>query len=83
MVRAAIDGLLDDVPTRVDPNFGVAVPVHCPDVPDSFLDPRSTWADPDAYDRTAARLARMFRENFADYADGVEPAIAAAGPTAA
>jgi phosphoenolpyruvate carboxykinase (ATP) len=80
MVRAALDGGLDGVPTRIDPNFGVAVPTSCPDVPESFLDPRATWADPDAYDRAAARLSEMFRENFAGYAEGVDAAIAAAGP---
>ena len=57
MVRAAIDGRLDDVPTRIDPTFGFEVPLECPDVPASFLDPRATWADPDAYDRQAAALA--------------------------
>jgi phosphoenolpyruvate carboxykinase (ATP) len=80
MVRAALDGRLRDVETRIDPNFGVAVPLHCPDVPDSFLDPHGTWSDPDAYDRAAAKLADMFRENFAAYADGLDPEIEAAGP---
>jgi phosphoenolpyruvate carboxykinase (ATP) len=51
-------------------------------VPASFLDPRSTWADGSAYDAAAARLTTMFRDNFADYADGVDAAIAAAGPGA-
>jgi phosphoenolpyruvate carboxykinase (ATP) len=80
MVRAALDGRLATVPTRVDPNFGLAVPTSCPDVPASFLDPRSTWADPEAYDRAAARLTTMFHDNFANYRDGVSEAIAAAGP---
>ena len=80
MVRAALDGVLDGVPTRVDPNFGVRVPLTCPDVPDAFLDPRATWADPAAYDRAAARLARMFADNFGPYADGVSEAVRAAGP---
>jgi phosphoenolpyruvate carboxykinase (ATP) len=83
MVRAALEGGLAGVPTRVDPNFGVAVPTSCPDVPASFLDPRTTWPDADAYDRAAARLSEMFRENFAGYAEGVDPAIAAAGPGSA
>ena len=30
MVRAALDGALDDVPTRLDPNFGVEVPTDVP-----------------------------------------------------
>jgi phosphoenolpyruvate carboxykinase (ATP) len=83
MVRAALDGRLKDVETRIDPNFGFAVPLHCPDVPDSFLDPRGTWADAAAYDRAAAKLCAMFRENFANFADGLDPAISAAGPTGA
>jgi len=83
MVRAALDGRLADVETRIDPNFGVAVPLHCPDVPDAFLEPRGTWADGEAYDRAAAKLTEMFRENFAAYADGLAPEVAAAGPGAA
>ena len=82
MVRAALDGALATVPTRLDPNFGLAVPLHCPDVPDAFLDPRGTWSDPAAYDAAASRLAAMFGANFAAFADGVPPAIAAAGPGA-
>jgi phosphoenolpyruvate carboxykinase (ATP) len=80
MVRAALDGRLDDVPYRTDPVFRVAVPTVCPDVPSDVLDPRSTWADPEAYDRAADRLAAAFADDFARYAEGVDPEIAAAGP---
>ena len=80
MVRAALDGTLATAETRIDPIFRVEVPLTCPDVPASFLDPRATWADPAAYDRQAAALAAMFAANFADYADGVEEGIRAAGP---
>jgi phosphoenolpyruvate carboxykinase (ATP) len=80
MVRAALSGALDGIPTVTDPVFGVAVPTSCPDVPAAFLQPRSTWADPAAYDRQAAALARMFVENFAAYADGVPESVRAAGP---
>ncbi len=59
---------------------GVEVPVSCPDVPASFLDPRSTWADGVDYDAAAAKLARMFADNFAGYADGAGEAIRSAGP---
>jgi phosphoenolpyruvate carboxykinase (ATP) len=81
MVRAALSGRLDDVETRTDPHFGVEVPRTCPDVPSSFLDPRSTWPDVDAYDHAARRLAAMFAENFTAYADGVGDAIRSAGPS--
>jgi phosphoenolpyruvate carboxykinase (ATP) len=82
MVRAAINGDLDGVETTVDPVFRVAVPMHVPGVPDEVLRPRTTWADPDAYDETARRIAGMFHDNFAKYADGVSEAIRAAGPVA-
>jgi phosphoenolpyruvate carboxykinase (ATP) len=80
MVRAALDGSLANVATRTDPIFGIEVPTSCPKVPARFLDPRTTWPDPDAYDRQARQLARMFVENFEAFADGVSEPIRAAGP---
>jgi phosphoenolpyruvate carboxykinase (ATP) len=80
IVRAALDGSLAPVATRTDPVFGIEVPTSCPGVPSQFLDPRATWADPAAYDRAAAILARMFADNFEAYADGVSEAIRNAGP---
>jgi phosphoenolpyruvate carboxykinase (ATP) len=44
----------------------------------SLLDPRSTWRDPEAYDRKARELARMFRDNIAKF--DVSEAVSAAGP---
>jgi phosphoenolpyruvate carboxykinase (ATP) len=44
------------------------------------LHPRNTWSDPAAYDTMARKLAHMFEANFAQYADGVSPAIRSAGP---
>jgi phosphoenolpyruvate carboxykinase (ATP) len=67
MVRAALSGALDDAPLAHDPIFGLGVPQGCPGVPAELLDPRSTWADPDAYDRQARALAARFQENFAQY----------------
>jgi phosphoenolpyruvate carboxykinase (ATP) len=81
MVRAALNGLLDDVPTRTDPIFNVEVPASVPGVPSEVLDPRATWQDTAAYDAQAHKLARMFAQNFAVYADGVPPSVRTAGPT--
>jgi phosphoenolpyruvate carboxykinase (ATP) len=80
MVRAALNGDLDGVPTVVDPVFRIAVPTTVPGVPTELLAPRSTWADQAAYDSQAGKLAAMFHRNFAAYADGVPDAIRAAGP---
>ncbi len=80
MVRAALNGELEDVGTEIDPIFRVAVPRHVPGVPDEVLTPRGTWPDPAAYDQAARKLAVMFHDNFAKYADGVSDAISDAGP---
>ncbi|MFN8108231.1 MAG: phosphoenolpyruvate carboxykinase (ATP) [Thermoleophilia bacterium] len=58
IIRAALSGALDGAPSRTDPNFGFQVPTHIEGVEDGLLDPRSTWADPAAYDARAAQLAK-------------------------
>jgi phosphoenolpyruvate carboxykinase (ATP) len=80
MVRAAIDGDLNDVEYVTDPVFGLQIPVHCPGVPDDVLQPRATWHDPAAYDRKARQLAGAFTRNFAKFADDVPAAVRQAGP---
>jgi phosphoenolpyruvate carboxykinase (ATP) len=80
MVRAALNGELADVEYRRDPVFGVDVPTKVPGVPSGVLDPRSTWADGAGYDDQAAKLARMFADNFRAYADGVPASVRDAGP---
>jgi phosphoenolpyruvate carboxykinase (ATP) len=80
MVRAALDGRLDGVPTRRDPVFGLAIPTAVPDVPSEVLDPRATWADPARYDAQALKLAGMFRDNFARFTDQVSEDVRGAGP---
>jgi phosphoenolpyruvate carboxykinase (ATP) len=80
MVRAALAGQLDQVPTEADPVFGLQIPKAVPGVPASVLRPRETWQDGAAYDQQARRLADMFRENFSKFADSVPAAVVDAGP---
>ena len=80
MVRAALLGKLDTVATQEDPVFGLHVPTDVPGVPGNVLTPRSTWADGEAYDAAARKLAGMFRENFQKYADRAPERIRKAGP---
>lgn len=79
IVSAATAGLLEDVPMVHDDIFNVEVPVHCPGVPDEVMMPRNTWADKEAYDKTAKDLAQHFVENFKKYTN-MSDAIIAAGP---
>jgi len=83
IVNAALDGKLDSVETVTDPIFGLEVPTECPGVPSDVLNPRSTWADADAYDAQAKKLAGLFQDNFTKYADDVPEDVKLAGPLAA
>jgi phosphoenolpyruvate carboxykinase (ATP) len=80
MIRAALTGALESMPTRRDPYFGIAIPEHVPDVPDEVLDPRGTWADPQAYDAQANLLVSKFIDNFKQFESQVSQAVIAAGP---
>ncbi|MDY8110257.1 phosphoenolpyruvate carboxykinase [Fulvimarina sp. 2208YS6-2-32] len=81
LLAAALDGSLKSAQFRTDPHFGFAVPVSVDGVEDRILDPRSTWADPHAYDRQAKRLIEMFRENFHRFEDSVDSSVIDAAPS--
>ena len=80
LLNAALDGSLNDATFRKDPNFGFEVPVSVPGVHDDILDPRSTWADKDEYDRTAKKLVSLFIDNFTPFADHVDQGVRDAAP---
>ncbi len=83
LLNAALDGSLNDVAFREDPNFGFEVPVAVPGVDDQLLDPRGAWADAAEYDATAQSLVRQFIENFAQFEDHVDEAVRKAAPISA
>jgi phosphoenolpyruvate carboxykinase (ATP) len=80
LLNAALDGSLNNVEFRKDPNFGFEVPVSVPGVDTSILDPRGTWSDAAAYDAMAAKLVDLFVENFAQFADQVDEGVRQAAP---
>jgi phosphoenolpyruvate carboxykinase (ATP) len=82
LVRAALTGVLDRVATQVEAAFGLEVPLEVPGVPGEILLPRRAWRDPAAYDAQAARVARLFRDNFKQFAGGASLAVLSAGPRA-
>ncbi len=81
IVDAIHSGELDQVSIYNDETFRFDVPESCPGVPDEILNPRNTWADKSDYDKTAAKLAAMFTENFKQYEDGVSAEVIEAGPS--
>jgi phosphoenolpyruvate carboxykinase (ATP) len=80
LISAAISGQLDELLLENETGFALHTPIACPGVDPAMLLPRQTWAEPQAYDRQARRLARMFLDNFERYRGEVDPAVAAAGP---
>ena len=82
MIKAAFDGALNDVPYRTDDFFGLSSPTKCPDVPNAILNPRDTWRNEKDYDAAAEKLAGLFKQNFAPFAEQAEASIVEAGPGA-
>ena len=84
--RAIIDAILEDSIAQAGwqpfDRFGFDVPRAVPGVPNDVLQPKQTWADPNAYDVAADSLARQFRDNFNAFTNTtVGQSVAAAGPT--
>jgi phosphoenolpyruvate carboxykinase (ATP) len=78
LLTAALEGSLAEATFRKDANFGFDVPVTVPGVDAGLLDPRSTWEDTAAYDAQAARLVRMFADNFEQYVPYIDEDVKAA-----
>ena len=78
IIDAIHDGSLAEADTVEDPVFKLAVPTSCPNVPAELLIPRNTWADPDAFDQAARKLADLFANNFERFKEGCSEDVLAA-----
>jgi len=65
---------------RVDPIFGFEVPTAVEGINAGLLEPRTTWEDAAAYDEQAAKLVKLFEENFAKFGASADE-LANAGPS--
>ena len=83
LLKAAMDGSLNDAEMRTDPNFGLQVPVSVAGVDNALLNPRETWADKADYDREAAALVQKFIDNFEKFETHVDAIVLQAAPKAA
>ena len=83
LLAAALDGSLAAGAFGRDPWFGFQVPVSAPGVDAAMLDPRATWADGAAYDAQAAKLVKLFIDNFAEFEAHVDSGVREAAPRAA
>ncbi|UII31566.1 phosphoenolpyruvate carboxykinase (ATP) [Fulvivirga ulvae] len=82
LITAALNGDLNDVEYEKHEIFGLNMPKTCPNVPESVLNPKNTWADKEAYDLKANDLANAFNKNFEKFAENANEEILAAAPTA-
>lgn len=80
MITAALTGKLDAVMYDTLPVFELSFPTSCEGVPSELLNPRNTWQDKSAYDKTAANLASKFVKNFEKFAAETSAEILAAAP---
>jgi phosphoenolpyruvate carboxykinase (ATP) len=80
LLAAALSGSLAGAEFRRDPNFGFMVPAAVDGVDSAILDPRSTWADGDAYDAMAKRLVSMFINNFEKFENDVDGRVMESAP---
>ncbi|UFN49893.1 phosphoenolpyruvate carboxykinase (ATP) [Roseomonas sp. OT10] len=83
LLRAALDGSLAKGEFETEPFFGLAIPKAVEGVPAEVLNPRESWADKDAYDRTARDLQGRFEKNFETFAGAVDESVKAAAIKAA
>lgn len=80
LLRAALDGALNESEFEEDPVFGIQVPRSCAGVPSAILRPRNSWSDKQAYDRKARELAQAFHDNFRQFEDHTPAEVRRAGP---
>lgn len=80
LLGAALTGRLDNVQYYCDPIFGFNVPRTCPDVPDDVLEPWTSWASREEYDKRYRDLAQRFVENFKKFETHTPRDIVDAGP---
>ncbi|MDO8480314.1 MAG: phosphoenolpyruvate carboxykinase (ATP) [Nanoarchaeota archaeon] len=79
IVTAVLEGELDTGGYRNDPIFNVEVPLLCPGVDTTILNPSETWPNKEAYLKKAHELAGMFKQNFKRFKDAPEHLVKA-GP---
>ncbi|NCB40217.1 MAG: phosphoenolpyruvate carboxykinase (ATP) [Erysipelotrichia bacterium] len=80
LLKAALDGSLNNVKFIKDPIFNVEVPSECPGVPAEILTPKNTWQNASEFEKTATELAKRFNDNFKKYAAQSTPEVINAGP---
>ena len=80
LLSAALSGELDKAEMAYDSNFKLEIPQAVEGVDSTRLNPREMWNDKGAYDKQAAKLLKMFTENFSKFVNDVDEDVRAAAP---
>ncbi|KAI3638775.1 hypothetical protein MIR68_003273 [Amoeboaphelidium protococcarum] len=80
IIDAIHDGSLNKAQYENYPVFGLQIPKSCPNVPDNVLNPQKSWDSSSEYEATVKELAKLFQDNFKQYASMAEKSVCEAGP---
>jgi phosphoenolpyruvate carboxykinase (ATP) len=81
IIDRILDGSIEKAKTKIIPVFNLEVPTALEGVNTQILDPRDTYKGAEEWDKKAAKLAKLFIDNFDKYTDNEEgKALVAAGP---
>lgn len=80
MVKAALEGAMNNVSFKQDPYFGLWLPENCPGVPTEILIPQNTWKNKKDYEAQAHSLIERFKQNFAQFTELASLEVVNAGP---
>ena len=72
IITDILSGDLDKAEFDITPLFRLSIPKALDGIESEILNPRNTWADKDAYDAAARKLAEMFVKNFKTFTDTPE-----------
>jgi phosphoenolpyruvate carboxykinase (ATP) len=69
IIDAILDGSIEESEFEVFPEFQFKIPKTVNGVDSEILNPRNTWKDKPAYDKSLSQLASMFIANFDKFTD--------------
>jgi len=67
IITQILNGDIEQAQCREDAHFGFQVPVALDGIDGDLLDPAKTWTDSAAFEETAGKLVKLFKENFKNY----------------
>ena len=64
MINAIHEDVFQNVSFTKEPYFNLSIPITCPKIPDTILNPIEAWSDKKAYMEQAKKLKSLFDSNY-------------------